>query len=150
MTQILEVPPVEFVDKASKVLARAMDKSQWSLRCEDVELGTEEVANKDGLLPLVMWVAGQNLAKIWGPQELVFRCDSNALCGVVPEFSRPILPQAVWLHAMHYEVERAATHSDVSMIINEWFTKWNDALAKKSILLLPPKPVAPTTTRNQG
>lgn len=145
-----EVPSTDFIDKTAQFLTRAMEKSQWQLRCEDVELEVTEVANKDGLLPLIMWVAGKSLEKVWGPQELVFRCDSNALCGVVPELTRPVLPAAVWLHAIHYQVEEAATHSDVSSVVNGWFAQWNEALAQKSILLLPPKPPTLTQSSTSG
>lgn len=148
MSDVKEVPQPEFVEKTSHFLTKAINRAQWQLRCEDVELETSEVANKDGLLPLIMWVAGQNLEKVWGPQELVFRCDPNALCGVVPELTRPVLPASVWLHAIHYEVETAATNADVSSVVNAWFSQWNEALSQKTILLLPPK--APSINSKQA
>ena len=142
-------PSKNFVPQTSKFVKKALNTSGWKFRCEDVELETDEIANQDGLLPLVMWIAGEALEKLWGRQELVFRCDSKALCGVVPEFNRSILPESVWLHAIHYELEKAATSPDVSAAINDWFARWNNALSQKTILLLPPAP-SPASTNRQS
>lgn len=148
MNTTYETPSPEFAEKLSSFVNRSIEKGQWVLRCEDMELTSEEVSAQDGLLPLVVWVAGKTLEKIWGPQDLVFRCDSNATCGVVLEPQRAILPTSVWLHAVHYELERAVLSHDVSMVMNDWFNQWNDALTKKSILLLPPRPVSPQATNS--
>lgn len=139
MNNLREIPSNDFIEKTSSLMSKAMDNAQWQLRCEDVELSTDEVTAKDGLLPLIVWIAGKNLEKLWGSQELVFRCDPNALCGVIPEFQRPVLPASIWLHAVHCEIETAATSMDVSAVVNGWFERWNAALSDKSILLLPPK-----------
>ena len=136
-----QVPNEQFVDHLSRLVGRALNSAGWVLSCEDIELTTDEVCAKDGLLPLVMWISGQTLEKVWGkPQELVFRCDANALCGVVPDLKRPLLPSSVWLHAIHFELENAIQRSpDGPALIDDWFARWNAALTEKKILLLPPK-----------
>ena len=137
----VDIPHEQFVEQVSMLVARALNKSGWVLSCEDLELTTDEVAAKDGLLPLVMWIAGQTLEQVWGrPQELVFRCDANALCGVVPDLKRPVLSPSIWLHAIHHELERAVLRSPSGpALIDDWFARWNEALTNKKILLLPPK-----------
>ena len=143
-SQIIDIPPEIFVDKVSTLIKNTLDKTGWVLSCENIELTAEEVSAKDGLLPLVMWITGQTLETIWGPQDLVFRCDSAALCGVVPDLRRPVLSQSIWLHAIHFELDRITKQTpEGPAIIDTWFARWNDALNKKKILLLPPKISSP-------
>lgn len=144
----LVVPPKNFVDQVSKMVKNALDKSGWALSCEDIVLMSDEVAAKDGLLPVILWVAGQTLEKIWGPQQLVFRVDSEALLGMVPELNHAILPPSVWLHAIHYEMEQIVhKYPNGPAVVDEWFSRWNTALGQKKLAVLPPllAPVAPQT-----
>ena len=141
---IKETPSDDFLPKISQFLAKSLDKQGWILECEDLQLATEEVSSEEGLLPLIVWIASDHIQKMWGPQELGFRVNSNALCGVVLDLDRPIVPMAVWLHAVHYEVERAATSPSVSNVVNDWFTRWNEALSQKTLRLFPPRPQSPS------
>lgn len=145
------VPPKNFVDQVSSLVKNTLDSSEWAFSCEDIVLLTDEVASKDGLLPVLLWVAGQTLEEVWGePQKLVFRIDSEALCGMVPELNAEIMPPSVWLHAIHYEIEQIVQlNPNGPAVIDEWFARWNQALAQKKIALLPPN-VGPTPTQNQG
>jgi len=143
------VPPSGFVDQVSTLVKNTLDSSEWALSCEEIVLLTDEVASKDGLLPVLLWIAGQTLEDIWGPQKLVFRIDADALCGMVPELTAEILPPSIWLHAVHYEIEQAVLkHPNGPAVIDDWFARWNQALAQKKIALLPPN-MAPVP-QNQG
>ena len=151
-TPIAELPQEQFTSQLARLVGNALNKENWSYSCEGEDLTVEEVSAPDGLLPLVLWKAGQTLEKIWGPQELVFRCDPDALCGVVPEPKRPIVPLAVWLYAVHYELETAALATPGgSAPLDEWFKGWNDALRQKKVLLLAPLPPSakPNNSRQQ-
>lgn len=144
------VPPAHFIDDVSRLIKNTLDRSEWSLSCEDIVLHTDEVSAKDGLLPVILWVAGQTLEKIWGPQQLMFRVDSEALCGMTPELEKPILPPSVWLHAIHFEIEQIVQkYPNQPAIIDDWFNRWNQALSQKKIMLLAPAAVQPSA-QNQG
>lgn len=144
------IPPKNFVDQVSTLVRNTLDSQEWAFSCEDIVLLTDEVAAKDGLLPVLLWIAGQTLETAWGePQQLVFRIDSEALCGMVPELNSKIMPPSVWLHAIHYEIEQIVQQNpNGPAIIDDWFARWNQALAQKKIALLPPN-VAPAP-QNQG
>ena len=50
------------------------------------------------------------------------------------------------MHAIHFELERAfeLTPAGEYIMLDDWFSKWNQALSDKKIKLLPPlPPVAP-------
>lgn len=146
----LVVPPKNFVDQVSTLVKNTLDSSEWAFSCEDIVLLTDEVASKDGLLPVLLWVAGQTLENIWGPQQLVFRIDSEALCGMVPELNAEIVPPSIWLHAIHFEIEQIVQQNpNGPAVIDDWFARWNQALAQKKIALLPPN-LAPAPNQNQG
>ena len=142
---IKDIPTKDFVPQLSSFVRKSMDKNGWSLQCEDLVLETSEVAGPEGLLPLLMWVTSNTMAKIWGEQDLAFRLNSDALCGVTLECNAPLLPASVWLHAIHYQLEEAVHSPDVGAVMNTWFDEWNNALSKKTIKLFPPKISAPST-----
>lgn len=138
-------PSEDFLKKSSKFITTLIQKNNWVFSVEDMQLADPEISSEEGLLPLIFWVSGQNLAEAgFGHQELGFRVNSEALCGVTPELDAPIAPEEVWLHALHHELERVATAPDISAAINDWFNRWNGALSEKSLRLFPPKQQAPT------
>ena len=143
---INDIPSKNFIPQLSSFITKAIDQNGWALKCEDLVLETGEVAGADGLLPLLMWVSSNTINKIWGPQDIAFRLNSDALCGVTLECNAPILPASVWLHALHYELEGAATSPDVGIVMNKWFDDWNSALTQKTIKLFPPKVSTPSTS----
>lgn len=135
----LILPPVNFIEQTSQLVKNILDKKEWSLSCEEIVLTSDEVSSPNGLLPILMWVSGQTLEKIWGPQDLSFRCDNDSLCSVFPDLKRPILPPSIWFYALSYELEQVALKNPHGpVIIDEWFEKWNKALQDKKIILLPP------------
>lgn len=160
-TNLLSIPPSSFVDKLSFVVKTSIENLNWTFACDGTEegssekeylaLSSDEMSSTSGLLPLVMWIAGQSIKDIWGEQDLVFRCDSESLCGVTPELKNPILPPAIWMHAIHFELERAVMLSPQGQyaMLDEWFSKWNQALADRQIKLLPPSP-APSPSASHG
>lgn len=132
-------PNEKFVDELSKFVEGLLDLKGIVFSCEDIELTTNEVSSKDGLLPVLLYVSSQTIEQIWGPQNLVFRVDQDALCGMVPELNKKILPPSVWLHVMSYEIENIASlNPDGPAIIDDWFKMWSDAISKKKIAVLAP------------
>lgn len=140
-----------FSSTLKTVLEKSSERHGWQFVCDGLELTTEEVSALDGMMPLVVWKASHHLEPIWGHQDLVFRCNSEALVGVTLEPVRPILPLSIWLHALHFTVAEAArvarAEKRLAISMDGWFAEWQAALSAKKVLLLPPAPAPAPSTR---
>lgn len=104
----MELPQENMVSTIGRLVRSTLTTNKWLLTCSGVEIDTDEVAEPSGLLPILIWQAGQTLEEIWGPQPLVFKPDpaSWAHVALITDSGHPILPLSVWLHAVHYEIEK--------------------------------------------
>jgi hypothetical protein len=111
------------VSTISRLVRSTLTKNKWLLTCSGVEIETDEVAEPSGLLPILIWQAGQTLEEIWGPQPLLFRPDpeSWAHVALVTNSGQPILPLSVWLHAVHYEIEKVVLRPHVEDTLGSGF-----------------------------
>lgn len=141
----VEAPGPDFVPTLSRLVRSILISRQWALTCEDLELSPKEVADETGLLPIVVWNAGQTLEQVWGAQPLLFRAHSDSLANVVldPDPKQPLLPLSVWLHAVHYEIEKAVLRPGMSDTLGRSFRLvTNPATGRTTVVDRPAPPAA--------
>lgn len=136
---ILEHPGADFNRIMKKMIIGAINKTDANFVCDGYELTNEEVYADDGMQPLIVWKAAHNLEKIWGKQDLVFRCEADALCGVLIEQKKEILPVSVWVYAVFDLIKNEIDKTNNKTInMDAWYAEWQAALKNKKVLLLPP------------
>lgn len=125
--------------------------------CQGVPLTPDMLCQENGFLPLWMFMAGEKLERLWGPQSLIFHAqEAGTLLQVRLGQQRAMLPTSLWFHALHLAVEEAVklTYEQEfsnsrrrSLLATEMTGKpvaldhivdaWDAALAERRVILTP-------------
>jgi len=134
----LEHSGADFNKIMKKAIINTINKTGANFVGGGYELTNEEVCADDGIQPLIVWKAAHNLEKILGKQDLVFRCKAGAICDVVIEQKKKILPISFLIHAVFDLIKNEIDKTNNKKInIDGWYLEWRAAMRNKKVLLLP-------------
>lgn len=124
--------------------------------CQGVPLTPDMLSQENGFLPLWMFMAGEKLERLWGPQSLIFHAqETGTLLQVRLGQQRAMLPTSLWFHALHlaveeavkltYEEEFAARRRSLQatemtgrpVSLDHIVDAWDAALAERRVILTP-------------
>ena len=134
----------------------AVLRSAQDFSCQGVPLTPDMLSQENGFLPLWMFMAGEKLDRLWGPQSLIFHeQEAGTLLQVRLGTQRAMLPTSLWYHALHLVLEEAvdlayareydarrrslqeAPRSGKTVVLDHIVDAWDLAISERRVTFAP-------------